>query len=100
MTDLSVTSVILIYLGITNLIAFSLMGIDKFKAKRRAFRIPEGTLFLVAIIGGSIGSIVAMYLFRHKTRHRTFTIGMPVILFIQIVLLLFLLLGPFDIHTI
>ena len=66
------------------------MGIDKWKAKKQAFRIPEATLFLIAIIGGSIGSLIGMYTFRHKTRHMTFVIGMPVILALQI-LILFLL---------
>lgn len=76
------------------------MGIDKLKARKRGFRIPEATLFLVALMGGSIGSLVGMYLFRHKTRHRKFTIGMPIILLLQIALIAFLLFGPWDIHTI
>ncbi len=71
------------------------MGIDKLKAKKRAFRVPEATLFLIAIIGGSIGSILGMYLFRHKTRHRAFIIGMPVILAIQIIIALVIVFGPF-----
>lgn len=77
------------------------MGIDKLKAKKRGFRIPEATLFLIAIIGGSIGSILGMYLFRHKTRHRSFIIGMPVILAIQIIIALVIIFGPFvDVVTI
>ncbi|MCQ2082063.1 MAG: DUF1294 domain-containing protein [Lachnospiraceae bacterium] len=76
------------------------MGIDKLKAKKRSFRIPEATLFLVAIIGGSIGSILGMYIFRHKTRHHLFTIGMPVILVVQIIVVLFLYFGPLNIRTI
>lgn len=67
------------------------MGIDKLKARRRGFRIPEATLFIIALIGGSIGSILGMYLFRHKTRHRTFTIGMPAILIVQIIFVLVLI---------
>ena len=77
--------IIAVYLAVTNLIGLVLMGIDKAKAKRRKWRIPEATLFLVATIGGSIGSILGMYIFRHKTKHLTFTIGMPVILLIQII---------------
>lgn len=76
------------------------MGIDKLKAKKRAFRIPEATLFTLALMGGSVGSILGMYLFRHKTKHKTFTIGMPAILLIQVILVLFLLIGPFNITTI
>lgn len=77
------------------------MGIDKLKAKKRGFRIPEATLFLIAFIGGSIGSILGMYLFRHKTRHRSFIIGMPVILAVQIIIALVIIFGPFvDVVTI
>ena len=99
MTLPSVEMFILIYLGVLNLTGFSLMGIDKLKAKKRAFRIPEATLFLVALIGGSVGSILAMYLFRHKTRHRSFTIGMPVILALQIAFVLFCIFGPYKITS-
>lgn len=82
-----------------NCIGFALMGIDKYKAKKRAFRIPEATLFVVAVIGGSIGSIAGMYAFRHKTRHRSFVYGMPFILIIQIVLILALLNAPVEISV-
>ena len=75
------------------------MGIDKLKAKKRAFRIPEATLFIVAFIGGSIGSILGMYLFRHKTRHLSFVIGLPVILLIQVAFVVFLFFGPYTITT-
>lgn len=82
------------YVGLINLLGFALMGIDKAKAKRRAFRIPEATLFTVAIIGGSIGSIIGMRVFHHKTLHHRFTIGMPVILVLQILMVLFIIFGP------
>lgn len=78
---------LIIYLLVINLTGFVLMGIDKHKAKKQAFRIPETTLFIVAAIGGSIGSILGMYTFRHKTRHFTFVYGMPAILVVQILLL-------------
>ena len=74
------------YLIIINIIAFFLMGIDKKKAQTGAWRIPEKTLFLSAILGGSIGAIAGMQLFRHKTKHRKFVIRMPVILIVQILL--------------
>lgn len=79
-----------IYLLIINLAGFLLMGMDKSRARRNRWRIPEKTLFLTAVLGGSIGSIAGMYFFRHKTRHTTFVIGMPCILLLQIVLVLFL----------
>ena len=82
------------YLAVINFIGFALMGIDKYKAKKRAFRIPEATLFIVAIIGGSVGSIAGMYLFRHKTRHRSFVLGMPLILLAQIALVYAVLKAP------
>lgn len=75
------------------------MGIDKRKAIKRTFRIPEATLFIVALIGGSIGSIIGMQVFRHKTRHWYFVFGMPAILVIQIALLVFLLTGPIEFFT-
>ncbi len=73
------------------------MGIDKRKAVKHAFRIPEATLFTIALIGGSIGSIAGMYFFRHKTRHWYFVYGMPAILLLQIALVMFVLNGPFEI---
>ena len=85
------------YFAAVNLIGFALMGIDKRKAIKHAFRIPEATLFTVAIIGGSIGSILGMYFFRHKTRHWYFVYGMPFILILQIALIIFIYNGPFEI---
>lgn len=67
-----------------------LMFIDKQKARRKAWRIPESTLLTVAALGGSIGNLFGMYLFRHKTRHLKFTLGIPVILILQIILAYFL----------
>lgn len=74
------------YIFIVNLIGFAIMGIDKRKAVKGAFRIPEATLFVVALIGGSIGSLCGMYTFRHKTRKWYFVYGMPAILILQILL--------------
>ena len=82
---------ILLYIVIINLIGFALMGIDKNRAKRQAWRIPEKTLFAVAICGGSIGTIIGMNRFRHKTKHWYFKYGLPAILLIQIVLGVYLL---------
>lgn len=76
------------------------MGIDKRKAIKGAFRIPEATLFIVALIGGSLGSILGMYTFRHKTRHMLFVYGMPGILILQIVVFLVILNAPIEFLTI
>lgn len=81
---------ILLYLIIINASAFLLMLMDKQKAKRGAWRIPESTLMWFAILGGSIGSLLGMYLCRHKTRHIKFTMGIPLIISAQIALLLWL----------
>ncbi len=96
---MDVITLLLSYFIGVNLIGFAMMGIDKYKAKKRAFRIPEATLFIVAIIGGSIGSILGMYTFRHKTRHRSFVYGMPFILVLQIALIIALLNAPVEISV-
>lgn len=75
---------IIIYLIVINLIAFLSMFIDKKKAKWGRWRIPEDTLFLYAILGGTIGSIAGMYTFRHKTKKPKFYVGMPALLILQI----------------
>ena len=85
------TKLILIYLLIVNALGFLLMLVDKRKAQKNLWRIPEATLFLMAAIGGSIGSIAGMYKFRHKTRHWYFVIGMPAILIAQLALAFLLL---------
>jgi len=82
--------ILLIYLAVINVAGFLLMGIDKLRAKKQVWRVPEKTLFLIAVIGGSIGTNVGMYVFRHKTKHWYFVIGMPLILIAQIVLVVWL----------
>lgn len=77
------------YIILMNLWGFALMGIDKWKAKRGRWRISEKALFLTAFLGGSIGSLVGIYLFRHKTRHLRFTIGIPVIMVLQLLAIIF-----------
>ena len=78
----------IIYLILINIIAFLTMFFDKRKAKYGKWRIPEQTLLILALIGGSIGSIIGMYTFRHKTKKLRFSIGFPVILILQIILLI------------
>ena len=67
--QMNVITLITIYLAVINFISFTVMGIDKLKARKRAWRIPESTLFVLAIIGGSVGSIIGMPQIPHQTRH-------------------------------
>lgn len=76
-----------IYLLVINLFGFFAMGLDKHKAKKGKWRIPEKTLFLLAILGGSLGTTIGMHVFHHKTKHWYFKFGMPLIFVIQMVLL-------------
>ena len=73
------------YLIAVNVLAFVLMGIDKRRAKKNAWRIPERTLFLPVIFGGALGGVAGMRLFRHKTRHWYFQYGFPLLLLLQLV---------------
>lgn len=72
------------YLLLINIVAFALMGIDKRKARKHQWRISERTLFLSALLGGSVGALYGMHLFRHKTKHKRFVYGMPAILLLQL----------------
>ena len=82
---------IIIYLVIINIIAFLAMGIDKWKAKRDAWRIPEQTLLSLVVLGGGIGGIAGMYTFRHKTQKPRFYIGFPLILIIEVAVAIYLI---------
>lgn len=74
----------ILYIIIINVVTFCLYGADKRRARRKMWRIPESVLLLFAIIGGSIGAGLAMHLFRHKTQHKKFTIGVPLIFILQV----------------
>lgn len=80
---------IIIYLIIINLVGFLAMAIDKRRSKRGEWRIKEGTLFIITLLGGGIGTISGMYTFRHKTKKLKFTIGLPTILLVEIVLIIY-----------
>ena len=80
---MSLVQFFIIYLVIINFLGFIIMGIDKLKAKRGSRRIPENTLFMFTILGGGVGTILGMYIFRHKTKKKKFTVGMPIILIIE-----------------
>ena len=83
--------ILLVYLLIINAIGFLIMLADKYKAVKKKWRIPEKTLFAIALLGGSFGGLVGMYAVRHKTQHLSFTLGMPVILAVQILGMVILL---------
>ena len=83
-------AVVPLYLILINATGFVLMLVDKYKARKNLWRIPEATLMTVAILGGSVGSLIGMYTFRHKTRHLKFTIGIPAILLTQLALCFYL----------
>ena len=80
--------IMITYLVIINAVAFLLMLIDKIKAVKGAWRIPENVLLGAAVIGGSLGTFISMHVFWHKTRHIRFTCGVPVIMFIQVLLIM------------
>ena len=82
---------LLLYLLIINALGFALMLADKWKARKNLWRIPEATLMAVAALGGSVGSLLGMYAVRHKTKHLKFTVGIPLILGLQLLLAIFLL---------
>ncbi len=79
-------TILLAALLLVNLLAFALYGIDKLKAKKGAWRIPESTLLLVAFLGGSLGALLGMELFRHKTKHAKFKVLVPLFLILHIAL--------------
>ena len=82
--------IVTLYLLIINAVNFVLMLIDKYKAKNNLWRIPEQTLLLIAALGGSLGTLMGMRLFRHKTLHLKFSLGVPALLVLHIVILIFL----------
>ena len=77
------------YLIFINIMGLLSLYLDKYFSKNNMYRISEKSLFFIAILGGSIGSIIGMYQFRHKTKHKQFTIGLPIILFIQLIILMY-----------
>lgn len=81
---------LLLYLAIINIISFAMYGIDKAKAKMDRWRIPEATLLAVSFIGGSLGAILGMELFRHKTKHLKFKILNPLFLLLHIAVFILL----------
>lgn len=76
----------LILLAAMNIVAFIMYGIDKYKAKKSEWRIPESTLLWLAVLGGSVGALVGMKVWHHKTMHKKFYLGVPAILILQLAL--------------
>ena len=82
-----IANALLYYLIVINIVTFLVYGIDKWKAKQGSWRISEATLLILAVIGGSIGALLGMKIWHHKTMHKKFKYGLPLILIIQIILI-------------
>jgi uncharacterized membrane protein YsdA (DUF1294 family) len=87
----SMEQVIFIYITVMSILAFAMMGIDKRKAHRHKWRISESNLFIVGLLGGGVGVLLGMNFFHHKTKHLKFTLGIPLVVLMNIVLLVYLL---------
>lgn len=87
---------LILCLAAANLCGFFAMAVDKQKAKRHAWRIPESRFFLIALLGGSLGVLLGMYCFRHKTKHWYFVWGIPLILALQLTAAVLLHFGAFS----
>ena len=83
--------VLFIYLFVINIAALAIMGIDKHKAHRHKWRISESSIFIVGLLGGGLGVLLGMSLFHHKTKHLKFTLGIPLVVLVNIVLFGYLL---------
>ena len=91
MNDQNYLHIALIYLVIINVVTFFMFGIDKWKAKRTKWRIPEATMLGMAVIGGSIGAWLGMKVWHHKTLHKKFKYGVPTIIIIQLAIIVYIL---------
>ena len=87
--DIFTTRNIVIYLLVINIIGFLIMWLDKRRAKKGQWRIPEKTIFIITGLGGGIGTIAGMYVFRHKTQKVAFVVGLPIITILEIILALY-----------
>ena len=86
---MAMTRLLLYYLLAVNLLTFATYGIDKYKARHARWRVREISLLLLAALGGSIGALLGMHLFRHKTQHKKFRYGVPLILLAQVAVAVF-----------
>lgn len=87
---MNTNALLIYYLFGINAITFALYGIDKLKSKKGWWRIPEKTLLMFAVIGGSMGALCGIQLFHHKTKHKKFYLGVPILLALQIALICYL----------
>ena len=85
--------IVIFYLLAINLLTFVTYGVDKWKARHNRWRIPEATLLLLAALGGSIGALLAMRVFHHKTQHKKFRYGVPALLLVQLAIACFFIWG-------
>ena len=85
-----ILKIICAWLIVWSIVAFVAMGADKRKAQKGAWRVPEATLFLFALLGGALGATLGMHVFRHKTKHWYFRLGFPLILLVQLILVVWL----------
>ncbi|SET44171.1 Uncharacterized membrane protein YsdA, DUF1294 family [Oceanobacillus limi] len=79
------------YILVVNIVGFLFMGLDKRKAKKQEWRLPERTLWGIAILGGAVGSLIGMRIFRHKTRHKAFVVGMPLLIILHLLVLIYIM---------
>lgn len=91
LNEIFTTQNIIIYFVVINIVGFLIMFIDKQKAKKGAWRIPERIIFIITALGGGIGTISGMYIFRHKTKKLNFIIGLPLITILEIILAIYLI---------
>lgn len=96
---MTLLKLLIIYILVVNVITFVTYGVDKYKAKKSQWRIPEAALLWMAVWGGSIGALLAMRCFRHKTQHWKFALGLPLILVLQLILIFVCLFYPNLINT-
>jgi uncharacterized membrane protein YsdA (DUF1294 family) len=82
--------IVIVIILLLNLVGFLLIGLDKYKSKRNKWRIKESTFFIFAALGGSVGVLAGMYFFRHKTKHPSFVFGLPLIIVLQLILIIYL----------
>jgi uncharacterized membrane protein YsdA (DUF1294 family) len=92
MHDLNLLHIVLIFFVAINVVTFIIYGIDKWKAMRAQWRIPEATLLMLALLGGSIGALLGMRVWHHKTLHKKFRFGVPAIMIIQLALVCYFLI--------
>lgn len=89
---IDIKTIFAVYFIIVNIVGFIMSAVDKGAAKRHKRRVPEKDLFAVSLLGGSVGTLISMLIFRHKTKHKRFMIGIPLIILAQISLFIFLMI--------